>query len=591
MKKILSLALSAAMLMMTLAGCGGASAAPSGDTGTASSAADAASAGEVAASAAGTTDTGAPVYGGSVTMYFNNLGTDYDPAAPDFENYMLWYERLWSPDWANTSSNYTILTTDNVSGQIADTWDWDASAKKLTVNIRQDVTFQKPADSQYDYYGGRGLVAADVKWSYERLLGIGDFSEPVQSMMDWTSTLSMLDSIETDGDYTVIFNFNTDSEVALNNFITAPVCIAGHEWGELSEEQRSDWHYACGTGPYIISDYDESNNMTLVKNENYYDYDERYPENKLPYLDSVSLVKVDDTATLMAEFIAGQVDFIGNTWAVFSSSEAEQIAAGMDASAYNTFPQANGGRAIAMKQTVEPLKNEKVREALQHAINIEEVATRYFNMTDWTLPTLFAEDTGYSSRDEWDDALVSSFDYDPELAKSMLAEAGYADGFSFDFTYVDSGNATDLYLLIQQYLAAVGVTMNIQAANDHASYISSITAEDGTLCGVASCATNSIAMIPFCYHSGGVEYLMGGEDKLDALVDALSDATTMEEYVSDAKAIDKYIAEQHLTLVVGPTETMDYFVNSKVGGYHGENMYASWNCGTILARIWSITGA
>ncbi len=79
----------------------------------------------------------------------------------------------------------------------------------------------------------------------------------------------------------------TPSEVSLSEFIIAQVNITGPEWDTLTDDQKLDWHYACGTGPYILTEYVADNHYTFAKNENYYDYDERYPENKLPYLDTI----------------------------------------------------------------------------------------------------------------------------------------------------------------------------------------------------------------------------------------------------------------------------------------------------------------
>jgi len=536
-----------------------------------------------------------PVYGGSLTMYFNNLNTMYDPSVPDFANYCLWYERLWEIDWANTESTYNVIDTTDIAGQIADSWEWDADAQTLTVTIRDDIYFQT-IDEAYDYYGGRQLVAEDIKWSYDRLLGIGSgYDAPVASMMDWPGTLYMVDSIETDGDFTVIFNFNTSSEVAVSDFMIAPASIAGHEWDELTEDQRNDWHYCCGTGPFVISEYDESTTMVLVKNENYYDFDERYPENKLPYLDQVVLVKVDDTATLMSEFIAGQVDFIGNMWSVFSTSEAQQINDALGEDNYHVYNLASSGNAIVMKPTVEPLRSLEVRQALQYAINLDEIATRYYDMEEWKLPSVFSYDTQYCTVESWDADLYESYTtYDPDKAIEMLAEAGYPDGFTFDFTYVESGDTTDLYLLVQQYLAAVGVTINLQPANDHAVYVNTTTDPEGTVCGVLSLASSSVGMSKQVYLPGGMEYLMSGSEELDAALTemfaAVDSAQTLDDQVAALRAIDQYVAEQHLGLCVGPVQNLNYFGSSKIGGYDGENMYNSFNCSSILARVWSVTG-
>ena len=54
------------------------------------------------------------------------------------------------------------------------------------------------------------------------------------------------------------------------------------QWGDLT-----DWHHAIGTGPFILTDFVGGSSATLVKNPNYWGYDERYPQNQLPYVDSV----------------------------------------------------------------------------------------------------------------------------------------------------------------------------------------------------------------------------------------------------------------------------------------------------------------
>ena len=53
------------------------------------------------------------------------------------------------------------------------------------------------------------------------------------------------------------------------------------QWGNLN-----DWHHAIGTGPFILTDFVAGSSATMVKNPNYWGYDERYPQNKLPYIDT-----------------------------------------------------------------------------------------------------------------------------------------------------------------------------------------------------------------------------------------------------------------------------------------------------------------
>ncbi len=594
-KKILAMLL-ALSVIFALSACGGSSSTAASTSDGAPEAVSAEAPPEAASGAvaevAETTDNGEPVYGGTLTMYFQNLMTDYDPAGPDFQNYMLWYERLWEIDWSKTDNSFDIVDATNIDGQIAKDWSWDPDAKKFTVNIRDDICFQTK-EGDYNIYGGRKLVAEDIKWSYDRLLGTGSgFTEPYPGMVDWASTLYMIDSIETEGDTTVIFNFNTDAEVAVDDLMVASVNIAGHEWDELTDDQKADWHYSVGTGPYLITDYDEGYNMTFTKNENYYDYDERHPENKLPYLDTIVMTKLEDTATLQSEFIAGKMDFVGHSWSVFGPSEEQQIEDSMDPSTYKIYSLSSTGTTIVMKQSNEPLQNKQVREAMQYAINLEEIGKVYLELDETKVDSLFSSKSAYSSFSEWDPELLESYTtYDPDKAKELLKEAGYADGFEFDFTYVDTGDTQNLYMMAQQYLADVGITMNLIPSTDHATFISALTSDDSLACGPGNFGNTSISMTTDNWRSGGMEYSLGGDDKLDGLIDAARQATTQEDRTKNYKEADYYVASEHLQLYITPVQTIKYFTNAKIAGYNGENMYTSYNCGTILARIWSTTGA
>lgn len=355
MKKLVAILLACAMLL-GLAACGGNAATSSGSGSGSGGGADASAStsGQVEEATALPSE---PVYGGSLTITFPQLMSFYSQEAPDFATYTLWYEGLFGLDWAQTDTTFRCETASERAGQLADTWEVDEENSQFIVHLREDVYFQE-LDPEYDYYGGRNLVANDVKWSYDRLLGTGSgFDTPVESMVNWVGLFSMVDSIETEGDYTVIFNFNDISEVSQASFIVNSflVHIVGPEYGELTDEQISDWHYACGTGPYIIEDCVDGSYITFKRNDNYYDYDERYPENRLPYLDSVTLIRVDDTATLLSNFIAGEYDIVGaNNGNVFSDSEAAQIASTMDPSDYSIYSKLANTYSIALKQTSSP---------------------------------------------------------------------------------------------------------------------------------------------------------------------------------------------------------------------------------------------
>jgi len=77
-------------------------------------------------------------------------------------------------------------------------------------------------------------------------------------------------------------------------------------WGDVN-----DWHHAIGTGPFILKDFVSGSAATLVSNPNYWGYDERYPQNKLPYIDTLKVLIIPDQATALAALRTGKVDVIG----------------------------------------------------------------------------------------------------------------------------------------------------------------------------------------------------------------------------------------------------------------------------------------
>jgi len=73
---------------------------------------------------------------------------------------------------------------------------------------------------------------------------------------------------------------------------------AVRKWGDVS-----DWHHAIGTGPFILKDFVSESHAVLVKNHNYWGYDERHPQNQLPYIDTIKYRYVPDNAAALAKCV------------------------------------------------------------------------------------------------------------------------------------------------------------------------------------------------------------------------------------------------------------------------------------------------
>ena len=532
-----------------------------------------------------------PQYGGNLNVYFQEFYNDYDPSIADMRNYALWYEPLFTMDWSREDSGEVFtteyMTMEWMDGQIAESYTFENST--LTVKIREDVYFQDK-----EPYNGRQCVAEDVKWSYDRLLGTGSgYDTPYECMQDWRSLLYMVDSIETDGDYTVIFHFNTDSELALNAFMTNQVNIAGHEWDELTDEQKTDWHYAAGTGPYILEEYVPDSYMKFVRNDNYYDYDERYPENKLPYLDSITLQLVSDSTGVQTQFMAGNLDVIAWGGNVLTKTEAELLEGTMTPGSYARYDFVSAPPSVGLKLTHPALSDVRVRTALQMAINSEEIYKEYYGYTDKELnmPGVWSLATQYSSVDEWSQELTDSYTkYDPEGAKALLAEAGYADGFTFDVVIFGALDA-DLFTLAASYLKEIGVTMNVTVATSPME-MQQIGKDltNQTSIFVAGGQSRISAIQAYFTPDGRENSTAINDATFTEMVNAFNTATTMEEAEQIGKEMDEYWAEQHWCLYLGGAEIISTFISGRVGGYNGERLWKNWNSNQILARIWVTDG-
>lgn len=588
-RKVVALLLALAMVA-SLAACG------SKQTDTGSSGSGDATGDVTASNVSG--NASEPQYGGDVTLYYPKFYDFWDPAMINEYQYSFWYESLFVIDWGlDDSSTYSFdassTPAEYMTGQIAtDTGSMDYDTATLTVTLRDDVYFQDG-----EPYNGRALVADDVVWSYSRLLGLNGMEKVVlqDSPTDWSTILYMIDGVEAVDDHTVAFHFlqDYDNEVGYAAFLNAKVNIGGSEWDDLTADQQSDWHYAKGTGPYCITDYVADNSMTLTKNDNYYDYDERYPENKLPYIDTINLVYIADASNVLAQAMSGSLDWFGeNGKNVLSTEQLSQLS---DAGTGYEYKYLSGSPvAIGLKVSQDQFSDVEVREALQHAINIEGISSAFFGVSedDFVIPGLWSPTlSAWSTAGSWSSDLTDQFTYDPTLAKEMLSEAGYPDGFEFTIQLDPTANQ-EVFIEAKNELAQVGVTMNIETASEMMEAVQvSQDPEDArqfnTYGGSFSSFNLGNMMTGDNTATTGEtnSYNHQDQDYFDKLA-AMSTATTVDEQNELANELDQLFPENHWCIYLSGVQPTYDWMSSKIGGYTGEKVYYDDNMRTIWARLW-----
>ncbi len=596
--KPLALLLSLGLVGSSLAACGSSTSDSSAsDSGSAES-------GSAASGNANTVDLGGtalpdswgdPVYGGNVTLYSNgDIDAYFDPAIGDTVGFDLFLEGLWAYD---SSSEYNVsgdnIPVEALKGQLAESWEADEDAKTLTVKLRDDVHFFK-LDDEYDYYGGRQLLASDVKWTYDRLCGLGSgYDEAMQTESNWAGLLSMLESVDAVDDTTVVFHLTSADEVTVANFMSQMVKIGGPEWDELTEDQQADYHYACGTGPYHITDFEAGQKVVLTKNDDYYDTDAN--GNQLPYLDTITYLYIADSTNIVTQFTSGKLDIFGsNRTNLVNDSEAQQIASsGMDY--YLDSIPSSQPEYLAMKSNQKPFDDIRVRKAMQLAIPMSEIHSKLLNLAGepelsglWNPTT-----TDWSTVSSWSDELVASYSYDPEQAKELLSEAGYPDGFEFTVV-ISPDNNTDLWTVAQEYWAQIGVTMNIETVSNfmEAKTIGTASGDARSTASTGAGACGSItAAINQTVDGGWASSLWTNDADYTEMVNGLNAATSLDEQEEEAKALDEYYAEQHWTVNLTGMRNLNYYYSSRIAGVKaGDCLFSGKIAPEILSHMWVTDG-
>ena len=213
---------------------------------------------------------------------------------------------------------------------------------------------------------------------------------------------------------------------------------------------------AVGTGPFSFVEWVDGSQVTL---ERYADY-----WGEAAGVERLVFRGIEDPTARLAELQAGSIDIAVS----LSPDDAETVAGDSNLEVVNAEENLNIGY-IGLHQANTPLENLKVRQAIAHAVDWNEVVSAFFGegaqvATQFIPPGL----VGYSEN-------LEPYAYDPEMAKQLLSEAGFADGFSTQFWYMPVSrpyfpSAEPVASAVASYLAEVGIQAELQT-EDWGTYL------------------------------------------------------------------------------------------------------------------------
>ena len=478
-------------------------------------------------------------------------------------------------------------------GQLAESWDISPDGLTYTFKIRKGVHWHDK-----EPMNGRELVADDIVYNWHRYLGMGKWSEfgPITQYKD-----TPIESVTAPDDWTVVFKWTkpyVGALMAILNrypaYIYPPEVIEEH--GDLK-----DWRNLVGTGPFMLTDVVEATSVTWNKNPDYWGYDEKFPENRLPYFDKVRLLIMEDEATRISALRTAKIDYMG--WSGDSGANVDQVESLKKTNPelkFLPFQFRSNFTSFAMNVTKPPFDDIRVRKAMQMAQDLETVNIVYHKgWAKWKPQGIIGDGaTGYFVPfDEWPEEVKKGYMYDPEGAEKLLDEAGYprgADGIRFKTTqYQTFSPAGDISLseIAADYWAAIGVDVEVIVPPDNSVHAQAIwdRTYEGMTTGMLGYDRDPVFLIRYWAYSSHPECcnFPGVKDPyLDGLIEAAEAATTIEEQQRLVKEVDAYFIKNHYYVWYFKVPKFNSF-QPWVIGYNGEHqMGHSQRYVQLFARLW-----
>jgi ABC-type transport system substrate-binding protein len=303
-----------------------------------------------------------------------------------------------------------------------------------SIPLRQGVKF----------HNGREFVAADAKFTLEHQLWPEVYSwgktymeniEGYDAVIDGSS--KELTGIKAVDDYTVEITLKQPQAVfpallsmSMNGIIPMEETLqAGEDFG---------YSVIIGTGPFRFVEWAPGERCVYERNPDYF-------KSGLPYFDGIELYINVDPAVQMLRWESGEIEWVHN----IPAAELPRLMGDPELQKLMRTAPTVGTTRLAMHFKVPPFDDINVRKAVAMAIDKEAIARKRSGLLI-PLEGYYAVPMLQYSAD-----FKSNYQYDPEAAKALMAEAGHADGVSGVKFYI--GQSSEEGQLIQADLQNIGI--------------------------------------------------------------------------------------------------------------------------------------
>ena len=360
---------------------------------------------------------------------------DVQKTSKDYEVPFNIFDRLVDVE-VGTDGNSKIVPS------LAESWDISDDGLEYTFHLRQGVKF----------HNGNDFTAEDVAYTFHRMLTVEggvntEFIDQIQGADELLAgETDTLEGVEVVDDYTIKVTLKEPFAGFLASISSPGVSIYDSEATEAAGDQFGmDPAVTVGTGPFEFSSWSFNNQLVLTRNEDYWKGASGLP--------GVVIKIIPDTETQSMMFESGELDILDLDYAAdsvdrFTETYPDQIVQG---------PRV-GIVYFTMNFNKEPFQDVRVRKALQMSIDRQAILDALYGGRGQVEQGIFPHGLiGFNPDQE-------EIKYDPEAAKALLAEAGYADGFDMEIAADSSASDTMTMALeiVSDQLAEVGIRAEIK---------------------------------------------------------------------------------------------------------------------------------
>ena len=277
-------------------------------------------------------------------------------------------------------------------------------AKEWTISD-DGLTYTFELTPGVKWHDGTPMTPADVKFTME---------EMIFQYHPRAGIFSVIESIETHGENTVIFTLNKPFGPFLNLLAYDFFVLPMHLYEDTDIRNNPHNHSPVGTGPFIFEEWSRGSHITLVRNPDYF-------QEGLPYLDRLIFRVIPDASSRVFALEAGEIHYLA--YLALPSSAVSEFSDNPDiVITTKGFESLASILMLNLNLDIPELQDVRVRRAIAMAIDRDYIV----NHADYGLG--IPANSPMASTSWAYEPEVTEYHFNPEAAAALLDEAGFTPG-------------------------------------------------------------------------------------------------------------------------------------------------------------------